>query len=256
MKAIVTRPAAQADAWVARLRSRGVDAVALPLIAIGPPPDPAAVAQAWAGLAGRGLVVFVSPNAAERFFAARPDGAVWPAGCRAASLGPGTTQALRDAGVPAAAIVAPAADAAQFDSEALWAALAGHAWAGRSVLAVRGDGGREWLADRLREAGAAVTHVAAYQRAAPVFDAAQRALLAAAQREAAAFVWLFSSSEAIDHLEAIAGAQGWSDARAVATHPRIAERARRLGIVDVREARPDLAAVVACIQSFRPMTPP
>ena len=34
---------------------------------------------------------------------------------------------------------------------------------GKRVLIVRGDGGREWLAERLREAGADVTLVAAYR---------------------------------------------------------------------------------------------
>nr|MBP6778299.1 uroporphyrinogen-III synthase [Piscinibacter sp.] len=66
-------------------------------------------------------------------------------------------------------------------------------------------------------------------------------------------VWLFSSSEAIDNLAALAGSQAdWSQARAVATHGRIAERARRLGLADVGLARPSLDAVSACIQSMPP----
>ena len=41
-RAIVTRPAKEAQLWVADLRALGVDAVALPLITIGPVADPAA----------------------------------------------------------------------------------------------------------------------------------------------------------------------------------------------------------------------
>ena len=38
------------------------------------------------------------------------------------------------------------------------------------MLLVRGDGGREWLAERLADAGAGVHAVAAYTRRAPRFD--------------------------------------------------------------------------------------
>lgn len=253
MRVIVTRPAAQAAVWVLRLRAEQIDAVALPLIGVAPAADAAAVESAWAKLALQRLVVFVSPNAVEHFFALRPAGARWPAGVLAGSPGPGTTRSLLDLGVPAAQTVAPAADAPQFDSEALWQQLATQDWQGAGVLIVRGDGGRDWLADTLRGRGAQVAHVAAYRREAPVFDAAQRALLATALHEPASHLWYFSSSEAIDHLARIAAAcepTRWADACALATHPRIAARARQLGIGRVLESRPPLEAVVACIQSM------
>jgi uroporphyrinogen-III synthase len=253
VRIIVTRPAAQAADWVVDLRAHGLDAAALPLIGIAPVDDPAALVGAWHGLAQQGLVTFVSPNAVRHFFAHRPEGAGWPASLLAGSPGPGTTRALIALGVPAAQIVEPAADAAQFDSESLWVQLREHAWRGAQVLVVRGDGGRDWLAERLRDAGAQVTHVAAYRRVAPQLDAAEQALLHAALGAPEAHLWLFSSSEAIDNLAALAPAGvEWDRARAIATHPRIASRARRLGIANVADARPSLTAVVACIQSIRP----
>ena len=258
MRVIVTRPLAQAATWVADLQAQGIDAVALPLISIGPPPDRAAVAAAWATLATRRLVVFVSPSAAAAFFAERPPGPAWPTGVRAAAPGPGTRAVLVAHGVDAAAIVEPAADAPQFDSESLWVRLEHDDWIGASVLLVRGDGGRDWLATRLRERGARVEAVAAYGRTMPAFDAAARRVLAAALIAPKTHAWLFSSSEAIDNLVAQgapsveSGRSAWAGARAVATHPRIAERARRAGFAEVREARPSLASVVACIQSMPP----
>jgi uroporphyrinogen-III synthase len=253
VRIIVTRPAAQAADWVVDLRAHGLDAAALPLIGIAPVDDAAALVVAWRGLAQQGLVSFVSPNAVRHFFAHRPEGAGWPAATLAGSPGPGTTRALEALGVPIAQIVEPAADAAQFDSESLWAQLRQHAWRDAQVLVVRGDGGRDWLAERLRDAGAQVTHVAAYRRVTPQFDAAQQALLHAALSAPEAHLWLFSSSEAIDNLAVLAPAGAeWSRARAVATHPRIASRARQLGFANVADARPSLAAVVACIQSIRP----
>jgi uroporphyrinogen-III synthase len=215
-------------AWVEWLHARGVDALALPLIEIAAPADPHAVEAAWQGLGGRAAVVFVSANAVERFFAGRPAGVAWPQDLLAAVPGPGTAESLRRR------------------------ELERRDWRGRSVLVVRGDGGRDWLVERLVEAGASVDAVAAYRRLPPrLSDEARRELdevLAAPSRHA----WLFSSSEAIANLEALAGVAVPAGARALATHPRIAARARRAGFTEVIEVPPGLDAVVACIQSMQP----
>ena len=123
MRLIVTRPAAQAAAWVDDLRALGVNAVALPLIVIAPAADTAPVHAAWRRLDAFALLVFVSANAVLHFFAERPADAPWPAGLLAGATGPGTAVALREAGLADTAIVEPAADAPSFDSEALWARL-------------------------------------------------------------------------------------------------------------------------------------
>ena len=250
-RVIVTRPAEQAGAWVERLRERGIAAEALPLIEIAPAADASALRSAWAGVAACRLVVFVSANAVLRFFAERPAGLAWPDGVAAGAPGSGTADALREAGVPEAAIVMPAADAAQFDSEALWDRLHSRDWHGARVIVVRGDGGRDWLAERLVDAGAQVDTVSAYRRLAPDFTGAARDRLDAAIADADA-VWLFSSSEAIANLEPAAGPGRFGAARAVATHPRIAARARSLGFGVVVEAAPGLDAVIACLQSIQP----
>jgi uroporphyrinogen-III synthase len=181
-----------------------------------------------------------------RFFAAQPQGAQWPRRLRAASPGPGSAAALRDAGVMQ--VVEPTADAAQLDSEALWRVLEGEEWRGARVLVVRGDGGRDWLADQLRARGADVRFVQAYRRALPVLDASARALLDAAADAPAAHLWLFSSSQAVDHLVRLAPAVQWRSSSALATHPRIAAHARRLGFGLVREIAPALDAVAAAVQ--------
>lgn len=252
-RVLVTRPAAQAGAVRDALRAQGLQAEALPLIDICALPDPTPVHAAWRGLAGRDWAFFVSPNAVQQFFAARPAGleSGWPA-VHVGAVGPGTVQALRDAGVPAAQLTAPAADAAQIDSEALWARLAGQPWAGRRVLIVRGDGGRAWLAEQLAAAGAQVDFVQAYARHVPSCAAPeQRQLLEAALADPGGHLWLFSSAQAIDHLQQLCpDAQAvWPRSHALATHPRIAQRARSAGFGTVLAVAPDLKAVVACIQS-------
>lgn len=247
-RVIVTRPRAQAVGWVRSLCEAGVDAVALPLIDIAPLEDPAPMHAAWSSLAACALVVFVSPNAVRHFFDARPAGATWPAAVRAGSTGPGTSAALREAGLVSAQIVEPPPDM-PFETESLWAAVSGEAWAGRRVLVVRGEDGRDWLADTLRGAGASVGFVAAYRRSAPAMPLAadEQAVLDAAVADPSQHVWLFSSSEAVRHLQQIAPAHGWSAARAIASHPRIAAAARQAGFGRVDEATPTVPAIVRAL---------
>jgi uroporphyrinogen-III synthase len=254
-RVLVTRPQPQADDWVRQLRQMGVDAQALPLLDIAAPADPQAVRDALAQLATQDLVMFVSPSAVERFLAQRAPGQRWPAGVLAGSTGEGTRRALLAAGVPSADIVSPPSAEGRFDSEALWQQLQlRRDWRGATALIVRGDGGRDWLADALRGRGARVQFVEAYRRAAPQPDAAGLALLGEALREPERTLWLFSSSEAVGHLPALAADVGaalptraersvWAASHALATHPRIADAARALGFAAVDVVAPSPAAV-------------
>lgn len=256
MRIVVTRPAAQARDWVDALRRRGLDALALPLIDIQPAADGAAVSKAWISLVDHDLVFFVSPNAIDRFFAAAPAGSGWPAGLPAATPGPGSAAALRRQGVAETDVLTPPAEAPSFDTAALWQLLRERDWRGRSVLIVRGDGGREELTDLLRAAGAKVTALCAYRRRAPDLDKGELALLAAAMQDPQDWLWLFSSSEAIDNLDALAPAWDRAAAQALATHPRIADTARRQGFGTVRTCTPSIAAVAASIEGWSIQSPP
>lgn len=246
--ALVTRPRAQGAAWRQRLSALGVESALLPLIDIAPAPDPAALADWFAQLADAALVMFVSPNAAGGLFDALPQGWRWPEGTLAAATGPGTVAVLRAAGVPEESIVAPPADAAQFDSESLWAVLEPRrAWAARRVVIVRGDGGRDWLATTLRAAGAHVEFVQSYARRAPALGEEERLLMQRALAQPSGFAWLLSSSEAVDHLRTLAPSADWSTSVALASHPRIAESARALGFGQVIDVRPTPEAVAQAL---------
>jgi uroporphyrinogen-III synthase len=244
LRVIVTRPRAQAASWVRALQAQGFQAQSLPLIDIAAAPDACAVAQAWQRLPSVDFVMFVSANAVDRFFALRPSGALWPAGLQAGSTGAGTTAALCRCGVPAQAIVQPA-QGEPSESESLWRQLSGRAWEDRRVLVVRGEEGRNWLAQQFGQAGAAVEFLVAYQRRPPVLDEAGSALLAAALADPVGHVWLFSSSEAVAHLCGLSRHADWSAGRAVATHARIAAAARAAGFAQVLEVAPRLEAVAA-----------
>lgn len=267
---IVTRPAAEAGAWVEALQAQGWPATALPLIEIAEPAD-AATAQGlhhWrAHWADMDALMFVSGAAVSHFFA----GDVRPApeaGLRTRfwAPGPGTArvlaQALKPLGLDAGRIDTPPADAAQFDSETLWPVVASQVQTGRRILLVRGvsldtvpehapsplaGSGRDWLIRQCEAAGAQVQACVAYERRAPVWSGEAQQL--ALQAAAAGSVWLFSSSEALDHLLAAGLQTDWSQAEALVTHPRIAQRARSSGFARVMETRPALPDVLRALES-------
>jgi len=251
MAVVLTRPLAEAERWAERLRERGREPLLLPLLEIGPPPDPQALRAAGARAGTYAAVMFVSANAVQGFFAEAPTARV----ARAWAPGPATRDALLSAGVPAQCIAAPAADAEQFDSESLWQQVQGQLAPGDRLLVVRGgDGagreqGREWLLQQLAGRGMAVDTVLAYTRQAPAWTQAQRE----AGRRAATdgSTWIFSSSAAAANLATLLPGQDWSRARAVATHPRIAAAVQALGFGEVRTVRPGLEDVLASIESTR-----
>lgn len=244
---LVTRPAAQAEGWVDRLRARGLDAHALPLIEIAPTGDAAALEAAWAHLPARAFVMFVSANAVQAFFAARPPAAAWPGRLQAGATGPGTAAALEKAGLAPDQVVQPADDAPAWDAEALWQRLAGRSWQRRSVLVVRGEEGRDWLSEQWRQAGASVDFVAAYRRLRPRWTPAEQALADDAIAQPGRTVWLFSSSEAVGHLAALRPQADWREGRALATHPRIAQATQQLGFGTVQTVGPTVDEVVRAL---------
>ncbi|QVX39031.1 fused uroporphyrinogen-III synthase HemD/membrane protein HemX [Ralstonia solanacearum] len=239
---IVTRPRAQAPMLVAALERHGLRTLQFPLLDIAPTPNLDDLRAALADPSRYALVVFVSPNAVQQAFAAMPEGFRWPQDVPAAVVGPASAQALAAHGVaaPTYRVIRPDshADDARQDSEALYARLDVATLSGREVLIVRGNGGREWLADRLREAGVAVRAVEAYRRGVPVPDAAAWAAL----REVLAgrHAWTLTSSEAARNLDSLARAslsaaevEALYAAPCFAPHARIVEQAQSLGFRDV-----------------------
>ncbi|MFP6559876.1 fused uroporphyrinogen-III synthase HemD/membrane protein HemX [Paraburkholderia sp. B3] len=244
--AVITRPAGQSAALAARLVARGLRTLEFPLISIEPVRDDAPLREALAALDRYALVVFVSPNAVDCAFAAYASiSSIWPHALPVAVVGPASVAALARHGVaaPGHRVISPTGtgdeEPARFDSESLYAALEAQlgadALAGRRVLIVRGDGGREWLAERLREAGAEVEAVAAYRRVVPEPSIAAwaqvHALLAGVPH-----AWLVTSSEGARNLAELAREHLTAGeivelyhAPLVAPHPRIADTARGMG---------------------------
>lgn len=252
LQVIVTRPLAQAAPWVETLRAHGHEAHAVPLIDIEPLADTKPLRDAWRRLTQFTLVMFVSANAVHHFFAQQPDDADWPLSALAASTGPGTSAALQQAGLRGAMIVEPL-HGAGYDSEALWARLSHRNWAQARVLIVRGEEGRDWLAEQFRQAGAEVLVCAAYRRVAPVHPPEVKAVLAHAVTHPAQTCWFFSSSEAIGHLLELVPTADWRSSRALVTHLRIAQAARSAGFGDVHLVDAQPMSVVGTVRQIQHM---
>jgi uroporphyrinogen-III synthase len=230
---VITRPRAQAGALAQQVAASGRQVVLLPLLEIYPLPDQSTLAATLADLARYALVAFVSPNAIDAAFAHIK---AWPVGVTLAVLGEGSRAALARHGLDAgnATIVSPA-DPARSDSENLLQTLDLAALAGREVLIVRGESGRELMADGLRAAGAIVTTVAAYRRSVPQLTPALRAqLLDLLEHDND---WIITSSEALRGLLALVGRLEAPQAVAkmqqqhvIVPHARIGETARSLGL--------------------------
>jgi uroporphyrinogen-III synthase len=261
MLVLVTRPSREAQSWLQALKTAGHDAVALPLIEITPVADVQPLTRAWLQISRYQAVMFVSANAVDFFFAAKPQSipAMFSEGgssIRAWATGPGTAQALIRAHADAAWIDTPKPDSLQFDSEALWAEVQGQVAAGSKLLIVRGEeasnqaqgSGRDWLAQQIQAVDGSVEFVVAYHRRVPAFTQAQCDMVPVASTDGS--VWLFSSSQAVANLVDSFPALCWAQARAIATHPRIAQTARSHGFGVVCESRPTLVEVIASIESL------
>lgn len=229
---VVMRPREQAAGLCERIRAAGGHALQFPVIAVGPALDPAPLEEIVTRLDAFDLAFFVSPNAANyamQFILARRS---WPPGLKVATVGKGSERVLAAYGC--AAVIAPQQG---FDSEAVIALpeFSAAAVAGRKVLIFRGDGGRELLAETLRERGASVEYVTCYRRFCPKLD--PRLLLEPVARGEIDAL-LLTSSEGVRNLEQMLGAEGLEALRPVmvfASHPRIAAQARAAGFHAVVE---------------------
>lgn len=162
VRVLVTRPAHQSETLSALIEAAGGVALRHPTIEIVAPTDAAALAAVLARLDDFDLAVFVSPNAVTHGLAAlRAQRDAWPAALAVACVGPGSARALAEAGLTQALVPA------RYDSEGLLALEPLRAPAGRRVLILRGEGGRELLAETLRRRGAHVEYAECYRRVAP-----------------------------------------------------------------------------------------
>jgi uroporphyrinogen-III synthase len=224
---VVTRPRAQAAVLERLIAAQGGVPVLVPLIEIGPADDAQPLQMAIAQLERYALAIFISPNAVDFSVPAILAQRAWPPGLAVAAVGPGSVAALAAHGL--GPVIAPSE---RFDSEALLALpeLQAERVGGRPVAILRGDGGRELLADTLRQRGAAVDCISCYRRSLPAAGVSRLSALWAAHALDALTI---SSSEGLHNLVARLDAADREQLRATpifVPHRRIAEAASGLGL--------------------------
>jgi len=257
-RVILTRPSSDSQAWVSGLQAAGCQVLHWPLIEIAPVHHPELLHDLVTNAVTSQAIMFVSRNAVTHAFAAGL-GFDPHSGTRYWATGPGTQQALLQAGVFAERIDAPSADAAQFDTEALWQLVKHRVHADQQVLILRGadadqsesatEGvGRDWLMQQLQQAGVPVKTLAVYQRVCPRWDDAQRTSATSAATDGS--VWVFTSSQALAHLKQLLPSVTWNAAMAIATHERIAQAATQMGMGKVVVCKPVWGAVLSSLESL------
>jgi len=209
MTVLVTRPAGQGDGLAQLITEAGGNAVLAPLLNIAPPLDSSRAAGLLNAAEPWDWLIFVSANAVR--FALGIDGWVGRGTgvTRIAAVGEATATALAGAGLTVDLVPYP-----QFNSEALLADPRMDQIAGQRILIVRGEGGREHLADTLGERGADVAYAEVYRRV-PVSGEAFSSNLSSLQADNYDAL-VVTSGEALLHLTGLLRETGLD------THPRSA----------------------------------
>lgn len=194
-RALVTRPAGQADDLLSALREAGWQTHHFPILSIEPvEPLDAVMRQRILDLDRYDHLIFVSANAArigcERIDDLWPQ---WPTGQRYWAVGRSTAEVLARAGLDACC---PDSD---MSSEGLLALPELFRVRDQRCLVVRGEGGRTMIADVLRERGADVDHLCCYRRGHVSYSDGE----VAAVRETCPDLVLISSGEGLEQLSGL-----------------------------------------------------
>lgn len=156
---LVTRPEHQAGELAAAIEEAGGEAIRFPVIDIEPQ-NSVDVNRCLEDLPPADITIFISTNAVI-YGLPYVDGDE----TAIAAIGPATRTAIESAGKQVD--IYPAQG---FDSEHLLTEAGLQDVAGKNIRIIRGDGGRELLAEILRERGATVDYLAVYRRLTRVYS--------------------------------------------------------------------------------------
>jgi len=197
---LVTRPAHQSTGLCQRIEQLGGCAVPFPVLEITAAKDSRPLDACITQLDDFDVAVFISANAVERALPRILEQRDWPAGVRIAVIGRRSAEALEAFGLHA-----DLCPASRFNSEGLLELDVLLEVAGQRFVIFRGNGGREYLADILRERGAQVEYVEAYRRSRPESDSSA---LVQAWRAGKIDVVQVNSVESLENLFAMLDDEG------------------------------------------------
>ena len=245
---MVTRPLAQAATLVQQLSELGATPIVFPCIEITAIDSASALAALPVDLDQIDLFIFVSSNAVQHAFAQIPYLNQQTALSKTfACTGQSTAQTLHRRGV--AQVIAPDQG---YDSESLLRLPAMNRLQNKTVLIVKGVGGRTKLNDTLRSRGAAVYSLDVYRRQLPT-DVNLGAI------QSAPDVILFSSSESVENMLKIIPAHQHRyvlHCQTIAGHARIAAKVTSLGFekLPIIAANPSDPAMLTALKGWENRT--
>lgn len=237
---LLTRPAEECAALAQTLDDAGIFSSSLPLLEIEPLPTSAGQQSMIQDLDRYSAVVVVSKPAAR--LGLKLVAQQWPQTPILPwfSVGAGTAQILQDYGLDVSWPESGDDSEALLDLPRLQHAIA---LPGSRVLIMRGEDGRELLAERLRSLGASVDYLPLYKRNLPYYPSATLARRIEAERLNAVVV---SSGQGLEHLRQLA-ADAWPQLASLTLFvpsPRIADMAREAGARTVVNCRGANAAAL------------
>ena len=259
---VITRPSGQARQLIEVLsqtiEKSGVakrslpEIVSLPLLTIVPKDDEQLADHIATVLKNADLAIFVSPNAIESVMRLLErdwqdfSKKIIPIGV----MGGSSALALKNHGIGLEAKPTPVmipANNERWDSEGLWQELQGLQWdwVNKKIVIFKGEGGRDWLAEMLKKAGATVEAISTYTRV--PLDTNNPAWHAIQQMDISKSLWLLTSSEAVRYLGQVANhqlPQGLQSASALCSHHNIADAAQAVGFGEVFTTDPGDEALI------------
>jgi len=230
---LLTRPAEESQALAQVLADEGVFSTSLPLLEIEPLPVSEENRSIIYNLAAYCAVIVVSKPAARLGLEMVDE--VWPQPPMQDwfTVGAATAQILDDYGLRVFFPEQGDDSEALLDIAQLQKAISGY---DPKVLIMRGEDGRELLAERLRERGVTVDYLPLYRRHLPIYPAFALPQRVEAERLNGLVV---SSGQGFQHLRELAG-DAWPDLARLplfVPSPRVAELARSAGALTVVDCR-------------------
>lgn len=220
---LVTRPAHQAEEICPALEALGCDVICQPMLDIVAVAETPQIKSLFMDIDLFAAVIAISRNAAEMGLNTLDQyWPQWPSDIDWIAIGPVTAGVMREQGLN---VKMPAR---QFDSEGALQMPELNNIEGKKVLIWRGIGGRETLAETLRERGAEVVYAELYQRLVPHYSEQQWQQVCAQSP-----LLLVSSGQG---LEAIAAQQPRISEKVrgiIAPSARVAELAKSLGFLNI-----------------------
>jgi uroporphyrinogen-III synthase len=237
---ILTRPQNQSEIFCKNLQLIGREATIFPLFDIEALKNNERLDEKLHQLNQYQLVIFVSPNAVAMVLQRMHQLKLgFPKNLSLAVMGKASKESLLSFGIDENlnSIISPRSKV-RTDSETLFDELDFDALKNQSILIFRGETGREFLSDRLREKGIMVTHVSAYQRTIPTLNQEQSGCLK--QFLQVKNDWVVTSSTSLQtmidwagQLPEVNSVEKMQQQKLFVPHFRIAEVAQQLGFQDV-----------------------